>query len=358
MTSRVALTLALALIAAPSAVEANTNFTCIPVPTEHGSGCPEVQCTNEFFDGDAEHTVRDPPPPRLFAFPDRPNPTPSPRILTPIPPLPPHASPPLPPPFLLPPRPASDQCYNGGICRTGAVDETPGEVCICPDGYTGGDCYERVVECPGGNWHCANGGTCLTVAQGFCDCPLGWSGHRCDTQDTIEECVGVHTGKVCLHGGTCDYTSTSSDVHCDCPAVTAGPSCEKIPVTRCSGPGVYCENAGRCSADGTSCECEPGFEGSTCGVIVRRGRAGRGGGGVFADGDSRLAVAVALPLCFVIVIGCVFVAYLVRRERRGDPLFAAKEPVQIEVSDFNAQQRDQQTGAATERGGDRGAYSV
>ena len=102
MTSRVALALALALIAAPSAVEANTRFTCIPVPTEHGSGCPEVQCTNEFFDGDAEHTVRYPPPPRLFAFPDRPNPTPSPRILTPIPPLPPHASPPF-----LPPNPPS-----------------------------------------------------------------------------------------------------------------------------------------------------------------------------------------------------------------------------------------------------------
>ena len=102
---------------------------------------------------------------------------------------------------------------------------------------------------------------------------------------------------------------------------------------------VLLKRRGVCSEDGDSCICELGFVGPTCGNTDRSHLTSRKKRGVLADGDSRLALAVATPLVFVIVVMCGFTAHMVRRERKGNPLFGRYDakPMDIEVSDFNTQ---------------------
>ena len=189
-----------------------------------------------------------------------------------------------------------------------------------------------MTRCPGG-FACYNGGTCAVSGAGRCDCPREWMGHRCDTAVERERCAD---DGLCLHGGTC--TNQTFGPPCVCPARNAGPSCEIQDVVKCSGGG-YCENAGVCSEDGDSCICELGFVGPTCGNTDRSHLTSRKKRGVLADGDSRLALAVATPLVFVSVVMCGFTAHMVRRERKGNPLFGRYDakPMDIEVSDFNTQ---------------------
>lgn len=228
--------------------------------------------------------------------------------------------------------PDAAQCYNGGYCSTGHTAETAGRSCQCPGDWQGPRCQEPVTQCPGG-FHCFNGGTCSVSGDGRCHCPTEWMGHRCDIAVQRERCAD---GSLCLHGGTC--TNSSSGDPCNCPARNAGRFCQIQDVVKCSGGG-YCENAGVCSEDGESCICELGFVGPTCGNTDRSHLTARNNRGALADGDARLALAVATPLVFVVVVMCGFMAHMVRRERKGNPLFGRDDakPMDIEVSDFNTQ---------------------
>lgn len=61
---------------------------------------------------------------------------------------------------------------------------------------------------------CLNGGACV---EGTCECPDGFSGVRCETED---RCITQNID--CLNGGTCE------DGTCDCPEGFTGTRCENI----------------------------------------------------------------------------------------------------------------------------------
>lgn len=140
----------------------------------------------------------------------------------------------------------------------------------------------------------------------------------------MERCTDGH---YCLNGGKCDVDNTTPD-SCLCPNGYAGSFCEKR-VTRCAG-GNYCENGAVCS--GSRCVCPAGFDGGHCQLLVGHSPPpappASKGRGALADGDKRLAAIIAVPLVFVVVGLSVFITYLVRRERKGDPLFSKLEEMQ------------------------------
>ena len=78
--------------------------------------------------------------------------------------------------------------------------------------------------------------------------------------------------------------------------------------------------------------CAEGFKGGHCQLVDYSAAAappppaGKGNG-VLEDGDKRLAVIIAVPL--VVVVEAMFscMAYMVRRERRGAPLFSKLEDI-------------------------------
>jgi len=214
------------------------------------------------------------------------------------------------------------RCLNGGACSTGADTDKPHRVCQCLEDFTGPQCALEIERCPGG-FYCANGGTC---ASSSCDCPLGYSGHRCDISDVMDTCTSsALAGQVCLHGGYC--YGTDPERPCQCRYNHAGPNCEIKDVVKCSNDDdddavydeVYCQNDGVCNSQNTGCVCAFGFMGPTCGEVnydqINGVKSNK-------DDSARLAGYVAAPLVIVIVLMCAGGAYMVRKERAtGKPLF-------------------------------------
>ena len=126
------------------------------------------------------------------------------------------------------------QCLNGGACSTGAAHEKPDRSCQCLEDFTGPQCALRITRCAdGAGFFCANGGTC---ASSGCNCPLGYSGHRCDISDVIETCDSpALEGEVCLHGGICH--GDNPDRPCRCTYNHAGKNCEIENVVKCDDDG-------------------------------------------------------------------------------------------------------------------------
>ena len=119
----------------------------------------------------------------------------------------------------------------------------------------------------------------------------------------------------------CALATPTSRANCVSP--NGGPSCEKKGVTFCEQGGfTYCENGGSCKVGG-GCDCDEGFIGNTCGEIDREWMKQRHGGSSGASKKEviNVAAAVAVPLCLVIAAGSGFMCFMVRRERKGAPLF-------------------------------------
>lgn len=124
-------------------------------------------------------------------------------------------------------------CANGGTCLHGPRSYS----CLCADNFTGPLCSERVAEIPWymivktvrpklpvsvcgdylRNYTCFNGGNC-TQRDLSCDCPPGFTGHRCEQE--LDECKS----NPCLNGGYC--RNLVNRFACVCDMSFAGDLCE------------------------------------------------------------------------------------------------------------------------------------
>ncbi|XP_077390674.1 protein crumbs homolog 1 isoform X1 [Festucalex cinctus] len=164
---------------------------------------------------------------------------------------------------------ASDPCIHGNCSINGLTYE-----CSCELGYTGTDCEEEVDICE--NHLCANGGTCLHGPDRYaCLCPDNYTGPLCN--ERVEEipwyivvknvrpklpvsvCGDEVKNYTCFNGGNC----TERELSCDCPPGFTGHRCEQE-VDECkSNPclnGGYCRNL----INKFLCVCDMSYAGDIC----------------------------------------------------------------------------------------------
>ncbi|XP_026179355.1 protein crumbs homolog 1 [Mastacembelus armatus] len=164
---------------------------------------------------------------------------------------------------------ASNPCVHGNCSVSGLTYE-----CTCEFGYTGVDCEEEVDVCE--NHLCAHGGTCLHGPDRYsCLCPENYTGPLCN--ERIEEvpwyivvrkvmpklpvsvCGDDTRNYTCFNGGNC----TDRELSCDCPPGFTGHRCERE-IDECkSNPclnGGYCRNL----INKFVCVCDMSYAGDMC----------------------------------------------------------------------------------------------
>lgn len=196
-------------------------------------------------------------------------------------------------------------CLNGGKCVSTTVmagdgSKTIVKYCDCNFAYdenhvvAGPNCeYHATVLCTepelgatnmAGVQFCVNGGKCPeSNILGGCDCPLHWTGMRCEIEsDEIDDDGTDECGTTsCLHGGKCVYFDDDDTGSSGCDCSTAfddfhrydGPFCQYQSTEFCSMPEgtlatiEFCVNNGTCQGDG-NCRCPSGFYGSRCEMTI------------------------------------------------------------------------------------------
>ncbi|XP_072172386.1 uncharacterized protein [Diadema setosum] len=138
---------------------------------------------------------------------------------------------------------SASPCLNGADCVNSydSDNPTPGTfnlqyACICQQGFTGVNCGSTTTDQPvldictleatSNGVACENGGICRNLYESlsgdvdfYCDCPLGWEGHNCETPST-NPCASAP----CQNGGVC--TPDNNFFTCDCPTGFSGTTCE------------------------------------------------------------------------------------------------------------------------------------
>ena len=72
---------------------------------------------------------------------------------------------------------ASNPCASGSTC----IDDVNQFICQCPLGFTGQRCQTNIDDCGADLSPCDNEGTCVDGIGTFtCQCPLGFSGQACE----------------------------------------------------------------------------------------------------------------------------------------------------------------------------------
>jgi len=175
-------------------------------------------------------------------------------------------------------------CQNGGTCTINGA----GYLCNCPIGFTGMNCHTQEIITTCNSNPCGTHGTCIqaVLPSGpaiFCNCENRWTGKYCDVSLVDENCpVGF-----CLSGGTCRMNGNIP--YCQCPSAYTGQRCEEFvgtlpttttttPTNTTSGstlkplPGGClpnpCLNGGACFNTGNDfiCLCKQQWSGPTCNV--------------------------------------------------------------------------------------------
>jgi len=187
-------------------------------------------------------------------------------------------------------------CTRGGVCKDGETNLA--KKCDCPKGTFGLHCeYSKDEPC---NLQCNNGGVCKMGLKDFtelaeygldidaylggqdsygehCVCPKGYTGLTCEKEEAVQCGQGI-----CFNGAECVQTTSldGSIVYnefCRCPTEEgesyAGKFCEHKSTTFCPAPEghdpaeYFCANGGECpSAPHLPCRCPEGFSGSKCEV--------------------------------------------------------------------------------------------
>ena len=187
-------------------------------------------------------------------------------------------------------------CQNGGSCQPATSPNANGlyssnsAVCVCPCGYEGDFCENPLSECPSN--YCQNGGTCFSSPRGpSCSCPQGFTGQNCQATD---HCASNPCG---VRSDRCVNLPREDSFVCVCEEGWAGQAC-MTDLNECSeNPCVRgtCENM----AGGYTCNCDSGFTGRHCELLVDCGTlVCRNGGTCEAGGGGReLNQSSAVCLC-------------------------------------------------------------
>ncbi|XP_050300407.1 sushi, von Willebrand factor type A, EGF and pentraxin domain-containing protein 1-like [Anthonomus grandis grandis] len=154
----------------------------------------------------------------------------------------------------------SQPCQNNGTCIT----NSSGYSCTCAEGYFGRQCenvLEKDLEIPC-NLKCENGGTCLNIEENelVCVCPPGFYGDLC--QQKMKFCDNL----VCENNSTC--TETSSSFICACAKGFMGRRCNLVPCDYkpCTSNNSICVNLEKenTTRSDYKCVCAAGFTGPDC----------------------------------------------------------------------------------------------
>ncbi|XP_069558488.1 protein crumbs homolog 1 isoform X2 [Brachyistius frenatus] len=198
---------------------------------------------------------------------------------------------------------ASNPCVHGNCSVNGLTYE-----CACDFGYAGVDCEEEVDMCE--NHLCAHGGTCLHGPDRYaCLCPENYTGPLCG--ERIEEipwyivlrnirpklpvsvCGDDTRNYTCFNGGNC----TERELTCDCPPGFTGHRCERELDECKSNPclnGGYCRNL----INKFVCVCDMSYAGDVCQTDTERAPYSSRVAAVLAPCLVGLAIAVMLGLAF------------------------------------------------------------
>jgi len=141
-----------------------------------------------------------------------------------------------------------NNCTGQGICARGNGSTYS---CQCFDCFSGPDCSNSSVFCPGG---CSSQGHC--GCDGKCYCRPGFTGIACEIVQST-----------CAEFGFCSGNGVCRNSTCKCNPGFAGPRCDLACHTGGSGDvGCHAPRRGRCVAvnDTVSCVCKPEYEGIGC----------------------------------------------------------------------------------------------
>ncbi|XP_016384247.1 protein crumbs homolog 2-like [Sinocyclocheilus rhinocerous] len=149
-----------------------------------------------------------------------------------------------------------NECESGPCvgALSECVDELNGYKCLCPPGFGGEDCSQRITDCI--DEPCLNNGTCRRIVDGFeCTCSQGFHGETCE--ENVDDCDShpCQNGAICVDG--------TNKYHCFCVPGYQGHNCE-IDINECASR--PCWNNGTCinGKDQYLCECLLGYTGVNC----------------------------------------------------------------------------------------------
>jgi len=171
------------------------------------------------------------------------------------------------------PTPSSNNCPNN--CSGNGTCSDITNTCSCNSGYSGPDCSNKIISCPG---DCTDSdhGTCNT--DGTCSCKPGFTGSDCSSKTCINNCSGNGT---CNSDGTCSCKPGFTGDDCSsktCPACGKHQSCNSKNGTCFCDSGYIlditgdcikpcpkpCMHGGVCDEDTGLCTCSNQWKGDDC----------------------------------------------------------------------------------------------